>query len=77
MDNRERILAIVRKVSNKTTVPDPEESLFDSGFLDSFALPDLVSDLEREFGIKIADSDLNPRKFESITRIQSYIESRM
>jgi acyl carrier protein len=77
MDNRERILAIVRKVSNNTALPGPEESLFDSGFLDSFALPDLVGDLEREFGIKIPDSDLNPRKFESIARIQSYIESRM
>jgi acyl carrier protein len=77
MDNRERILGIVRKVSNKTALPDPDESLFDSGFLDSFALPDMVSELEREFGIKIPDSDLNPRKFESIARIQSYIESRM
>jgi acyl carrier protein len=77
MDNRERIMGIVRKVSNNSTLPDPDESLFDSGFLDSFALPDLVSDLEREFGIKIPDSDLNPRKFESIALIQSYIESRM
>jgi acyl carrier protein len=77
MDNSERILGIVRKVSNKTELPGPDESLFDSGFLDSFALPDMVSELEREFGIKIPDSDLNPRKFESITRIQSYIESRM
>ncbi len=77
MDNRERILTIVRKVSNQTAVPGPDESLFDSGFLDSFALPDMVSELEREFGIKIPDSDLNPRKFESIARIQSYIESRM
>jgi len=77
MDNRERILAIVGKVAKNTALPDSEESLFDSGFLDSFALPDLVSDLEREFGIKIPDSDLHPRKFESIARIQSYIESRM
>jgi acyl carrier protein len=77
MDNRERIMGIVRKVSNNSTLPDPDESLFDSGFLDSFALPDLVSDLEAEFGIKIPDSDLNPRKFESIALIQSYIESRM
>jgi acyl carrier protein len=77
MDNKERILAIVRKVSNSSALPDPDESLFDSGFLDSFALPDLVTELEREFGIKIPDSDLNPRKFESIARIQSYIESRM
>ena len=70
-------MGIVRKVSNNSTLPDPDESLFDSGFLDSFALPDLVSDLEAEFGIKIPDSDLNPRKFESIALIQSYIESRM
>jgi acyl carrier protein len=77
MDNQERIAAIVRKVSNNSALPDPDASLFDSGFLDSFALPDLVSELEREFGIKIPDSDLNPRKFESMTRIQSYLESRM
>ena len=77
MDTKERILAIVRKVSNNTAPPDPDESLFDSGFLDSFALPDMVTELEREFGIKIPDSDLNPRKFETIARIQSYIESRM
>ena len=38
---------------------------------------DIVFRLEREFGIKIPDSDLNPRKFESLTRIQSYLESRM
>ncbi|MGP0072090.1 MAG: phosphopantetheine-binding protein [Bryobacteraceae bacterium] len=77
MDNKERILAIIRKVSDNPVSPDSDESLFDSGFLDSFALPDLVAELEREFGIKIPDSDLNPRKFESIARIQSYIESRM
>jgi acyl carrier protein len=76
MDNRERIIEIVRNVSKKAVLPDAEESLFDSGFLDSFALPDMVSELEREFKIKIPDSDLNPRKFESIARIEAYVESK-
>jgi acyl carrier protein len=76
MDNRERIIAVVKGVSKKTALPDAEESLFDSGFLDSFDLPDMVSALEQEFQIKIPDSDLNPRKFESIARIESYVESR-
>jgi len=76
MDNRERIVAVVKGVSKKTTLPDAEESLFDSGFLDSFDLPDMLSALEQEFQIKIPDSDLNPRKFESIARIESYVESR-
>jgi acyl carrier protein len=76
MDNRARIVAIIKSVSKKADVPDAEESLFDSGFLDSFALPDMVEQLEREFQIKIPDSDLNPRKFESIARIETYIESK-
>lgn len=76
MDNRERIIAVVKTVSKKTALPDADESLFDSGFLDSFDLPDMVSALEQEFQIKIPDSDLNPRKFESVARIESYVESR-
>ncbi len=76
MDNRERIVAILKDVSKKSSVPEAGESLFDSGFLDSFALPDMVGELEREFGITIPDSDLHPRKFESIERIESYLENR-
>ncbi len=77
MNRRNKITEIVRKVSNKSTAPDPEESLFDSGYLDSFALTDMVADLEREFDIKIPDSDLNPRRFDSIERIENYVETRV
>jgi acyl carrier protein len=76
MDNRERVTKVLRSVSKKPALPDADESLFDSGFLDSFDLPDMVSALEQEFQIKIPDSDLNPRKFESIARIETYVESR-
>jgi len=76
MDNRETIIAILKNVSKKNSVPAADESLFDSGFLDSFALPDMVGELETHFQIKIPDSDLNPRKFETISRIETYIESR-
>ena len=76
MGNRERVTKVLKSVSKKPALPDADESLFDSGFLDSFDLPDMVSALEQEFQIKIPDSDLNPRKFESIARIESYVESR-
>lgn len=76
MSTQEKIIGIVKQVSGKNTVPDSDESLFESGYLDSFALPDMVSALETEFGIKIPDSDLTPRKFDSISRIESYLESR-
>lgn len=73
MERTEKITAIVKTVSKKTAVPEADESLFDAGYLDSFALPDMITELEREFQIKIPDSDLNPRKFDSIERIDQYI----
>ena len=76
MSSQDKIVGIVKQISGKDTIPDTDESLFESGYLDSFALPDMVSALEAEFGIKIPDSDLTPRKFDSISRIESYLESR-
>ncbi|MBI3470634.1 MAG: acyl carrier protein [Candidatus Solibacter usitatus] len=77
MDRRAQIAEIIRAVSKKSAPADPDESLFDSGLLDSFALPDMVTALEQKFGIAIPDSDLNPRKFDSISRIETYLESRL
>ena len=76
MDRQSRILTLIRQVTKKDVTPAADESLFDSGLLDSFALADLVNALEKEFAIKIPDADLNPRKFDSLERIESYLESR-
>ena len=73
MTTQERVAAVVQKVAQKPVPSDPEESLFESGVLDSFALPDMVSGLEEEFGITVPDADLNPRKFDSLARITDYI----
>jgi acyl carrier protein len=77
METRNKIIEIIRAVSGKDVIPDPDESLFESGILDSFALPDLLSTLELEFSITIPDSDLSPRKFGSVARIESYIQSHV
>lgn len=76
MDRRSKLIEILKSVTKKEVNIGPEESLFESGILDSFALPDLVSALEQEFSIQIPDSDLNPRKFDSIQRIEEYLDSR-
>jgi acyl carrier protein len=76
MNKQEKITAIVKRVSKKSVAPDPEESLFDSGYLDSFALTDMVTALELEFGLSIPDTDLSPRRFESVARIEQYLDTR-
>ena len=73
MSRQEKIIEIVKRISKSDVAPDPEESLFDSGYLDSFALTDMVGELEHEFDIAIPDSDLTPRKFDSLVRIESYV----
>ena len=73
MSRQEKIIDVIKRVSKQDVSPDPEESLFDSGYLDSFALTDMVSELEKEFDVVIPDSDLSPRRFESVKRIDSYL----
>jgi len=75
MNKQAKITEIVQKLSGKPLTVAPDESLFESGVLDSFALTDMVTALEREFSIRIPDADLTPRKFDSIERIAAYIES--
>ena len=76
MNKQARITKIVEKLSGKPLPIGPDESLFESGVLDSFALTDMVGALEKEFSITIPDSDLTPRKFDSIERIEAYVDAR-
>jgi acyl carrier protein len=56
--------------------PAPDESLFVSGALDSFALTDFVAGLEEEFGVTIPDSDLSARKFDTLTKVAAYLNTK-
>ena len=75
-ERRKKIRQIVRQFASEDRDPSGSESLFDSGLLDSFALPQMVNALEEAFHIKIPDSDLNPRQFESLDRIELYLDRR-
>ena len=75
MNRQARIIGIIQRLSGKKSTPDVEESLFEAGYLDSFALADMVVELEKEFAVKVPDSDLSPRKFDSVARIESYLDS--
>jgi len=77
MDNQAKVIDIIRRVTGNAVEIDADESLFDSGILDSFALTDVIGALEKEFSIKVPDADLNPRKFNSVSRIVSYVEAHL
>jgi acyl carrier protein len=76
MDTKPGIIKTLQAVADQPITPADDESLFTSGLLDSFALPDFVSGLEAEFNISIPDSDLSARKFDTIEKVQAYLASK-
>lgn len=57
MDNQARVIEIIGRVTGKPVTVDADESLFDSGILDSFALTDVIGEIEKTFSIKVPDSE--------------------
>lgn len=76
MDRQNKITELVKRVARSDRNPAPDEALFETGMLDSFGLPDLVSELELGFGVSIPDSDLRPSNFSTIEKIDGYLQGR-
>jgi acyl carrier protein len=53
------------------------DPLIDSGIIDSLGVLDLVAFLEAEFGICVADEDLVPDHFQSISCLAAFVQSKL
>lgn len=53
-----------------------DESLINSGMLDSLTLLQVISYLEEEFGITVGDKDMDPVNFESIRDMAALVKSK-
>jgi acyl carrier protein len=58
-------------------LPASNESLLLAGVLDSLGMMDLISVLEEEFGLTLADDDLMPENFETVDAIVRLVKLRM
>lgn len=53
-----------------------EDSLLDSGIIDSLGILDLVAFLEKTYGIRIGDEELNPSNFDSIAAVARFVATK-
>jgi|SRR3990172_7457034 len=53
-----------------------DQSLIGSGILDSLTLLQLISFVEKRFGVQITDREMIPDNFQTIARIKALIESK-
>ncbi len=54
----------------------PDEKILSSGLIDSFSLVDLSIFVEERFGVRIADTELNPETFDTLTQLAGLITQR-
>jgi acyl carrier protein len=53
-----------------------EDPLLRTGILDSLGILEVVSFIEQEFGITVADEELVPESFESIATIARFVDGK-
>jgi acyl carrier protein len=53
-----------------------EDMLLDSGLVDSVGIFELISFMERTFGIQVDDTEIVPENFESISRLAAFVRGK-
>jgi acyl carrier protein len=54
----------------------PDEDLISSGIIDSLGIQQLVAFVERRYGIAVDPEDVVPANFQSLTRMEAFIDAR-
>jgi|HubBroStandDraft_6_1064221.scaffolds.fasta_scaffold985383_2 acyl carrier protein len=62
-------------LARKQQIKD-SDPLLESGVLDSLGVLDLVSFVEQEFSVHVADDELVPENFHSIETLASYVQRK-
>lgn len=70
---KEKILEILKDIRPEVDFNDSEDFIED-GYLDSFDMVALVSNLDKTFGISILGEDIIPENFANIEAIENIVK---
>ncbi|MEW6731237.1 MAG: acyl carrier protein [Acidobacteriota bacterium] len=59
--------------AQRLPLPTQDQDLFHTGYLDSFAIIELIALIESEYRIKLKDADLEPEAVATIAKIESLV----
>ena len=74
MSIREKIIKILKEVKPTKNLEGITD-IVEGGYLDSFEIMHLISNLSDEFGVEIAVDDIVPDNFNSVDAIVAMIET--
>jgi acyl carrier protein len=61
---------------DRSLLPADETSLVDEGILDSFGLAELVATVEKLYGVRIPEKDIQLARLDSFAKIGRYVDSK-
>ena len=62
-------------LAKKVLIKD-DDSLLESGIVDSLGILDIVNFIEKEFKISVSDEELLPENFESICALTAFVDRK-
>ncbi len=73
-----RIMEIIIETTGESSLESqPDTDLFETGLLDSMGVINLIVELEDEFDIVIAPSELDREEFDTPTKIIEVVKSKV
>lgn len=76
MHTRERIRRFIQESFLIDDFAD-DESFLDNGIIDSLGLLQLVTFIESEFSVHVADKELVPDNFDSVENVSAFIHRKL
>ena len=79
MDSNEVIRGFIRSnflFGSPDAKLSDDDSFFETGIIDSTGMLELVSFVESQFGIEVADTELIPENLDSINRLVGFIDRK-
>ncbi len=73
MNIEEKVLRFVANDLGGGSGVEVDTQLFDTGVLDSVGIFDLVTFLEKEFGVSIGDELIVPENFDSVKSVSDFV----
>jgi acyl carrier protein len=76
-DTVERFLLTEVRPGHRVDSIAPEDDLISSGIIDSLGIQQLVAFLESHYGLRIANEDVVPDNFRSLSRLETFISAQL
>ena len=76
MEDLSRIMKVIQEVALGDNDYNPEDSLLETGVIDSLTILEIVNGIEEEFDLEFDDDELEIENFESAARILRLIKEK-